>query len=59
MSDTLITYAAPVDIPVVRQPFNLQGYSNSLNVTIGTPSGLLHEVQVDTGSTGMSSPQRC
>ncbi|OYD81628.1 hypothetical protein [Azospirillum brasilense] len=56
MSDTPITYAAPVDVPVVRQPFNLQGCSNSLNVTIGTPSGLLHEVQVDTGSTGVVIP---
>ncbi|MBK3737110.1 hypothetical protein GAY29_29410 [Azospirillum brasilense] len=56
MSDTPVTYAAPVDVPVARQPFGLEGYSNSLNVTIGTPSGLLHEVQVDTGSTGVVIP---
>ncbi|WP_349596202.1 hypothetical protein [Azospirillum argentinense] len=56
MSDTHVTYAAPVDVPVARQPFGLEGYSNSLNVTIGTPSGLLHEVQVDTGSTGVVIP---
>lgn len=56
MSDTSITYASVVDIPVVRQPFNRQGQTNSLGITIGTPSGLLHEVQVDTGSTGIVIP---
>ncbi|MDQ2103387.1 hypothetical protein [Azospirillum isscasi] len=56
MSDTPTSYASAIDIPVVRQPFNAENCPNYLGITIGTPSGLLHEVQVDTGSTGIVIP---
>lgn len=56
MSDTPTTYAPAVDVPVVSKPFDVGNRLNSLGIIIGTPSGLLHEVQVDTGSTGIVIP---
>lgn len=49
-------YASPVVIPLDRPPFDLPGKKNGMYVTIGTPSGLHHQVQVDTGSTGLVLP---
>lgn len=56
MSDTPTSYASAVNIPVASQPFNVENRANNLGIIIGTPSGLLHEVQVDTGSTGIVIP---
>lgn len=50
------SFAPPVDIPVVRPPFGAPNLPNALFITIGTPSGIPHIVQVDTGSTGIVIP---
>lgn len=58
-------YAAPVAIPVTRPPF---GYvvnegpdpgprKNGLFIDIGLPGGVVHTVQVDTGSLGFVIPE--
>ena len=61
----IAVFPAPLALPLTRPPFNYEGLvdgkmqlmKNSYMMCIGLPGGKTHEVQLDTGSTGIVIPK--